>query len=55
MSKNRKTPTQFDALKKAAHDAYVADLRDGRKFRAQTFANRKAVQSKNACRKGAWA
>lgn len=53
--KKKHTPRpEVTAAKRVAREAYVADLRDGRKMRPATFANRKALQSKKACRGKAW-
>lgn len=52
--KKRTTRPEITAAKRIARDAYVADLRDGRKLRPATFPNRKAVAARNACRGKAW-
>lgn len=54
MSKSRKTnnnrSTQGQTMARLAHEAYVADMREGRVRKAQTFANKKRVANKRACR-----
>jgi hypothetical protein len=42
---------QVASIRRSAHAAYVADLREGRKpNRATTFADRKKVADRRACR-----
>jgi hypothetical protein len=52
MKKQRNTnlETQIKAARLAERAERVAALADGRKQRAQTFADRKRVASKKACR-----
>jgi hypothetical protein len=46
-----KTNRESQAMRQAARAQYVADLRDGRKpNRAATYADRRAVGRKRACR-----
>jgi hypothetical protein len=50
---NRPSPVadHVAALRRTAHAAYVADMREGRRLnRATTFADRKKVTNKKACR-----
>jgi len=46
--KRREKIEQFQ--RRLAHEADLADLRDGRKLRAATFVDRKKQASKDACR-----
>ena len=39
-----------EAMRRSNHNAYVEALRDGRKERATTFADRTKVADKTACR-----
>lgn len=41
---------QIHAARKAEREVYVDGLRDGRKLRATTFADRRKVNNKRACR-----
>ena len=56
MAKKQKTKKQNNigfllaAARKAEHDAYVAAMREGRRLRATTFADKKKVANKKACR-----
>lgn len=51
MKKNAyQQPLILNVARERAHDEAVAALRDGRKQRAATFANRKKVANKRACR-----
>ena len=57
MAKNRKPNAIQDAVKagrRAAHEQYVAAMRDGVRLRPQTFADRKREASRKACRGRAW-
>lgn len=57
MAKNRKPnaiQTAAKAARRAARDEYVAAMRDGVRFRAQTFTDRKREASRKACRGRAW-
>lgn len=38
------------SLRRSGHDEYVAALRDGRKLRATTYADKGKVANKRACR-----
>lgn len=51
MKKPVKRP-EAKAARQAVRDAYVADMRDGRRLRAVTFTHRKHEASRLACRKG---
>jgi hypothetical protein len=58
MKKNAPTTTAefVAALRRAERQERVAALRDGRKVRATTFADRRKVADKRACRdRRAWA
>ena len=60
MSKNRKRNKKAPAagsvaemvtfMRRLNHDAIVADMREGRVVKAHTFADRKKVANKKACR-----
>jgi hypothetical protein len=54
MARKSKARTYTDeareAMRRSNHTAYVEALRDGRKERATTFADRTKVADRNACR-----
>lgn len=46
---------QGKALRRMGHEAYVADMREGRRFRSQVLnPNKRKDASRKACRKGNW-
>lgn len=49
-NKNKNKNAAAAGIRQAQRDAYVAALRDGRKERAATYADRRKVANKRACR-----
>jgi hypothetical protein len=54
MARKARKPTTVQqakaAMRRANHEAYVAAMREGRRERAATFADRRKVADRNACR-----